>query len=216
MEWLNGEVDQPYIPKSVLELDSPTPQFRDEYLFLARPRSTPLLKQALRWKCVAVGCDATDKVVEWKLAPLECDVTEQLGYPGMGSSDHCRGWYTLLQPIKREAYTRWSHSYAQREKALPRAFAQQLWEASWYDPIVPAPQYLASSPRWGTFFWTDKQVPGKEFVTNRIGIEVVKPEDPGFVPLRPTRLPPYYKSQDYCSWSPCTKQYSVVSDVHAP
>ncbi|XP_039766388.1 uncharacterized protein C19orf71 homolog isoform X3 [Ornithorhynchus anatinus] len=121
MEWLNGEVDQPYIPKSVLELDSPTPQFRDEYLFLARPRSTPLLKQALRWKCVAVGCDATDKVVEWKLAPLECDVTEQLGYPGMGSSDHCRGWYTLLQPIKREAYTRWSHSYAQREKALPRA-----------------------------------------------------------------------------------------------
>ncbi|XP_038627490.1 uncharacterized protein C19orf71 homolog [Tachyglossus aculeatus] len=217
MEWLKGEVNQPYIPKSILELECPTPQYSDEYLTLAGPQSAPIFKQMQCWKCVPRDCEAAGKLVPWRLAPMECNITEELGYPGLSNSDHCRGWYNLLHPIRRDAYTRWSHSYAQREKMLPRDFAQHLREpATWYDPIVPAPQYRASSPRWGTFFWQDKHISHKEFVANRIGLEVMKPEDPNFVPFRPTRLPSVYKAQDFCFWSPCTKQYSVFSDMHTP
>ncbi|XP_074834705.1 tektin bundle-interacting protein 1 [Carettochelys insculpta] len=188
------EADRPYVPQGTLETDFPTPLYSDEYLTLPGPRNAPSLKQATRWKCSPMGRDA---------AP-------QTWYTGLTNGDNRGAWYTLTNPISREAFHCWSQSHARRErKTLPPAYAQRLREVSWYDPVVPA-QYLEPRTRWGAFVWQDKPVLGKEYVVNRNRCSLELRGHAGYVPCLAAHLPAF-TTQDLRTWpllhcQPSTRQ----------
>ncbi|CAH2292302.1 Hypothetical predicted protein [Pelobates cultripes] len=97
------------------------------------------------------SCPTLHQAVRTHSGPMGVDVKTQLLYTGKN----------------RETYEKWKQGHSQREReALPHASSQHLRETVWYDPCLTA-QYLQSSPRWGTFQWRDRPIPGKEFVLNR-------------------------------------------------
>ncbi|XP_053228647.1 tektin bundle-interacting protein 1 [Podarcis raffonei] len=184
-------LNRPYVPQVSLETDYPTPLHSDEYLTLRGPRNPPILRQAVRWKYTPMGWDAIP----------------QTWYTGLTNSHNRDAWYTLTDPIGREAYYRWQKWHDHRERNLPAAYAQHLQDSCCFDPIVPA-QYLSPKTRWGAFMWRDRPILGKEFVVNRNrGPEELKGK-PGYVPHL-TIHTPMFTAKDYHTWRMFERQPST-------
>ncbi|XP_061457099.1 tektin bundle-interacting protein 1 isoform X2 [Rhineura floridana] len=184
-------LNRPYVPQSTLETDFPTPLYSDEYLTLRGPQNAPIIKEAVRWKYTPMGWDAIP----------------QTWYTGLTNSHNHDSWYTLTNPIGREAYYRWQKSHAKRERTLPPAYAQHLHESSWYDPIVPA-QYLDPKTRWGAFLWRDRPILGKEYVVNRNRCAEELKGKPGYVAHLSFHTP-VFTAKDYRTWRMFDRQPST-------